>query len=36
MNVHGVINHISVVEKLDFEFEDVLVCVKASLLEKFE
>ena len=35
-DVHGVINHISVVEELNFEFEDVFVGVKTSLLEELE
>lgn len=36
MDVHSVINHVSVVEKLDFEFEDVFVWVKTTLLEEFQ
>ena len=36
VDVHGVINHVGLVQKLDLELEDLLIGVKLTLLEELE
>ena len=36
VDVHCVINHVGLVQKLDLELEDLLIGVKLTLLEELE
>lgn len=36
MDVHGVINHVGLIEKLDFGLEDLLIGVKLPLLKELK
>lgn len=36
MDVHGVVDHVGLVEELDFGLEDLLVGVELALLEKLQ
>lgn len=36
MNIHGVVDHVGLVEKLDLPFKDLFVGVKLMLLKEFE
>ena len=36
MDVHGIINHVGLVEKLDFGLKDLVVLVELALLKELE
>jgi hypothetical protein len=36
VDIHSVVNHVGLVEKLDLRLEDLLILMKTALLEKLQ